>query len=275
MLSAYLLRKKSICFFQTSISKAKWKRLVLFKLLKRVDQLVGITDLHTIDYPDKVKISTIPNCFSYKGLTSNINLIDQLNLSGNKVVLFMGGICETKGTKNFVEIALELLKLRSDLCFVIAGSYHKSFVTSLSIGENDAEFNYNKDVFDLIGSLIDTKFKFLGEINYVNDVLKQSDILISTNTYPHFSRPIVEAWANNIPVVSNEDVFTKHMCHNRESILLIDINQIEKSAQKINDFLNDQKKIVTHKIEGFNNYKAFYSQEVVNQALEKLFKTIV
>jgi glycosyltransferase involved in cell wall biosynthesis len=274
LLSASLFRKKTICFFQTSISKRKWKRIILFKLIKNVDQLVGITELHTMEIPYKEKILTVPNCYSFlKGNFPN-SVLDQLSMGGEKLVLFMGGVCETKGTRHFIEIALELLKLRTDLCFIIAGSFHRSFKSKHAIGENNSEYNYNKIVFNLIGGLIDIKFKFLGEINYINDVLKRSDLFISTNTYPHFSRPIVEAWANKVPVVANEDLFIKHMCHNKESILLIDISQIDKAAKMINLLLNDKKKSENQIIAGYSNYESYYSKDVANIALDNLFKTI-
>jgi glycosyltransferase involved in cell wall biosynthesis len=272
ILSSSLFRSRTICFFQTSISRSKIKRFILFKLLKNIDHLVGITDLHTLDVPFKDKVYTVPNSILKTGITSPNILANNLNPDSCRVILFMGGVCKTKGTKLFVEIALELLKLRTDLCFIIAGSFHKHFQTRFSIGESDSEYDYNKEVFNLVGDLIDIKFKFLGEINYINDLLKQSDLLISTNTYPHFSRPIVEAWANKIPVVANEDMFTKYMRHNRESILLIDKFNIEKSAKLIDDLLNNTMSKKKQIIEGYNNYKTFYSQEVANLALDKLFK---
>jgi glycosyltransferase involved in cell wall biosynthesis len=275
LLSSSLFRNKTICFFQTTISSNKWKRFILFRLLKNINHLVGITDLHTFDVPYKDKICTVPNFYPNIGISSTNILVDKLNLNGDRVVLFMGGVSKIKGTRQFIEIALELIKLRKDLCFVIAGSFHKSFQTKYGIGENDSEYDYNKDIFDMIGDFIDIKFKFLGEINYTNNVLKHSALFISANTYPHFSRPIVEAWANKVPVVANEDLFTKYMCHDSDSILFIDFLHPDKSAIKINDLLNNTKNIEKQVSEGYCSYRTYYSQEVATLALDKLFKETV
>ena len=271
LLSASLFRNKTICLFQTSISRTKWKRIILFHLLKSIDHLVGITPLHTTILPFKDKINIVPNILISTNNTSKSIEINNLTVKDSKVIFFMGGISRTKGTHYFVEIALELLKLRNDLCFIIAGNFHKRFKTKLCKGSDNNDFYYNEIIFTRIGDLLDKKFIFLGEIIGITEVLKMSDLLMSTNIYPHFSRPIVEAYANKIPVAANLDTYTKYMCHNKESILLIDNMRTVESARLINVLLNSKMHIEKQIFEGYNNYKKYYSQEVAENALAKLF----
>jgi len=271
LLSNYLFNNKSICLFQTSISKIKWKRKVLFSLLKRVTHLVGITDIHTNMLPFRNKISTIPNTFvnlNISGIDLKINYIDSAN---RLLVLFIGGVSEIKGTKQFVEIAIELLKIRRDLSFVIVGNYHKSFKTKNSIGMTISEYNYNKEVFELTGEFLDDNILFLGEISYVNELLKHTSLLICNNTYSHFSRPIIEAWANKVPVVANKDEFSIYMDHGNDSILFIS-NNAALSAIMINNLLNSPELMIKIANAGLKNYDTMYSSQSVERKIRALFE---
>jgi glycosyltransferase involved in cell wall biosynthesis len=271
LLSSSLFRNKTICLFQTSISKKNWKRFILFKLLKKINHLVGITDLHAEEIPLKDKLLIIPNIYIDFDLRGANNIIENLEIGNNQIILFVGGISRIKGTIHFIKLALELLKLRNDISFIILGRYHKRFKTKYAIGIDDSDFTYNEEIFKIIGNYLDTKFKFLGEVDNVGQIMKQAALLINTNIYPHFSRPIVEAWANKVPVISHEDEFTRNMSHHNDSIKFIEVGKYEKNANVIKDLLNN--KIEKDQLirAGYYNYLNYYSLDSIKEKLHIIF----
>lgn len=272
LISSFLLKKRVICLIQTSISKSKWKQYLIYKLLKRAFRIIGITDIHTVDIPFKKKTKTIPNVFiEQSDKIKSHNPFDKFEFWGKKVIVFIGGISRIKGSVHFIKIALELMKLRNDLCFIILGNFHKDFQTKYAFGMDNADYNLSMQIFELIGDQIDKSFKFLGEIDYVNAVLKRSDLLISTSVYPHFSRPIVEAWATRVPVVAHEDLFTKHMENGNGCILFIEIEKYKESAIKINDLLNSNRDLTLMKNKGYNNYINNYTKGIFDDMLTEIF----
>jgi glycosyltransferase involved in cell wall biosynthesis len=274
LLSSSLFRNKTICLFQTSISKRKWKRFILFKLLKKINHLVGITDFHAEEIPYKDKLLIIPNIYIDIDLHGASNAIEDLEIGNNQVILFVGGINRIKGTIDFITLALELLKLRNDICFIILGRFHRRFRTKYAVGIDDSDLTYNEQIFKIIGNHLDTKFKFLGEVDNVVQIMKQADLLINTNIYPHFSRPIVEAWANKVPVISYEDLFTRNMSHYSDSIKFIEEGNYEKNANLINDLLNSKKEKDQLIRAGYDNYLNHYSLDSIKEKLHNIFQSI-
>ncbi len=271
LFSSILQNKKTICLFQTSISNNRIKRKFLFKILKKIDYLVGITDIHIKDIPHVKQAVIIPNIYiNEKGLNRNYSF-NEMDCFDTKKIVFIGGINKIKGTLEFIKISLELLKLRNDLCFIIIGRFNKSFKTKYAQGNEESDYDYNLQIFELIGDLIDTKFKFLGEIDYVDQVINKCHFLISTNIYPHFSRPIIEAWANKVVVIAYEDIFTKYMEHNMNCIQFIEKDKIIDTTILINALIDNEEKLNNFIKIGFNNYLNHYSYNSIENKLKMLF----
>jgi len=273
LISSILLKKEIICLVQTSISRNNLKRKILFKLLKHVRFIIGITELHTRELRFRENIFTVPNAVLKSNTVKTVaNIKDLLNLRNETVFVFFGGISQIKGTIHFIKIAIELLKLEKDICFIILGQFHKNFKTRYAAGTNSSDLKLNEEIFNLIGNDIDSKFKFLGEINYVNDLLKLSCYLVSTNIYPHFSKPIIEAWSNMIPVIAYKDNFTQHMSCNSKSILFLEKGEYKKSALIIKQLIEDhslQKELIQN---GYSNYTSYYTLEASDQKLNAIFR---
>ena len=270
ILASILTKKRTICIFQTSISNSKAKRKVLFFLLKKVQVIIGITKLHVKDLPFEHKTFEVPNIYAPNKSLNSMNIPFE-GFGNKKLIVFVGGNSRIKGTIHFVNIALELLKIRNDLRIVIIGRFHRNFNFKYAQGLDDADYKYNRQVVDLIGKHIDNEIFYIGEINNVDCWLRDSELLINTSIYPHFSRPIVEAWASNTLVAAFEDNYTKYMCHNRESILFLTKDNDSISAKAIDNLLNDENTRITMIESGKKTYEEFYSQQVFSNIMEKIF----
>jgi len=120
---------------------------------------------------------------------------------GRPVVSMLGGIRDIKGTLDFLRAAEILSAGGSGTQFVVAGNAHL-----IGTPEGRAYYDSCMDLVDRLqkkGTL-----RFLGNIPNPLELICASDIIVSPSTDSHFSRPVVEAWRMERPVVA---VRTPHM----------------------------------------------------------------
>ena len=117
----------------------------------------------------------------------------EYGLNGSPIVGLVGRIVNGKGHKEFIRASKEVLALRPDIKFVIAGS---------AKGDGD---EYYKEVKSLVSNeKLEDSIIFTGWRNDILSVISDLDILIqATTTYPEgFGLTIVEAMALRKPVVA-------------------------------------------------------------------------
>lgn len=118
-----------------------------------------------------------------------------------KVVAMLGGIQTIKGTVDFLRAAQIVLSEREDTVFVVAGR---------DFGDkNTEERAYSELCMRLADSVcVKDAVRILGVVTNPLDLIASSDIVVSTSTETHFSRPVIEAWGFAKPVVAAR---TDHM----------------------------------------------------------------
>lgn len=176
---------------ETILNKPKGLRfkLLRYQVQKNADHIVAISK-HTaakIGLPEKTSIiynfaklaNSKPNKLSY----------------ASKQVLYVGGQTEIKGFELMVD-ALEFID--DEIKILFAGNYRKDSF---------------KKSYKLISQKYRRKWRYLEkfrssknveEIGLVTDIVPHIDncvCLVSPFTTPHFSRPVIEAYANYKPVV--------------------------------------------------------------------------
>lgn len=213
---------------------------LLKKVLQRLTSLnIAITSLEAsqIGKWEKIKYKTLvvpefldDSDFEVPKNTSEIK--SKFNIkTTDKVVLFLGGISEIKGTKIFLD-AINKIPY-SNVKFFVAGpikNYSKSKIIS----------NYYMHCIELINSMKRThSIELLGNVNNVKELISISDVLVSCSTKTHFSRPIIEAWAQSKAVIASDILHNRELVTHNVNGILYPADDSNSLAKAIKELLYD------------------------------------
>lgn len=213
---------------------------LLKKVLQRLTSLnIAITSLEAsqIGKWEKIKYKTLvipefldDSDFEVPKNTSKIKSKFNINIT-DKVVLFLGGISEIKGTKIFLD-AINKIPY-SNVKFFVAGpikNYSKSKIIS----------NYYTHCIELINSMKRThSIELLGNVNNVTELISISDVLVSCSTKTHFSRPIIEAWAQSKAVIASDILHNRELVTHNVNGILYPADDSNSLAKAIKELLYD------------------------------------
>ena len=149
------------------------------------------------------------------------------------VITMLGGIQALKGTLEFLTAALGVRAVRSDVVFVIAGNRQPN--------HNEAARAYVERCMTLVRELQQQGVCILlGTIPNPLDLIAVSDILASTSQQSHFSRPIVEAWSNALPVVAVRTPHIEELVTDGEDGLLVEARNTSALRDAFLQLLGDR-----------------------------------
>lgn len=172
--------------------------------------------------------------------------------SDKKLVLTLGGILDIKGTYDFLRAAEKVISLRKDVCFIIAGKdYSKENPSYHSACREMIERNELKE-----------KIFYVGTVTYPADILSVSDILVSAIVESHFSRPVIEAWAQKKPVIVTNTEHGLELVSDRVNGLIVPVHGIDAMADAINSLLNDKEYADKLALEGFKKAETEFNADV-------------
>jgi glycosyltransferase involved in cell wall biosynthesis len=161
--------------------------------------------------------------------TSNATISD-FGLPDNLLsVVSVGGIHQIKGTKEYLLAANMVLQTNTNVCFVLAGR------------EDRSDIRYYNECKELISQLqLTGRFFFPGVVKDIVSLIRRSFALVSTNTVTHFSRPVIEAWAQKKPVIISDVEHGKILVSDGIDGLIYSKDSPESLASKINTLINDR-----------------------------------
>ena len=185
----------------------------------------------------------------------------KINIENETRILFAGGISELKGTLEFIKTINVLLHKGYAIKAVISGKeYHSTLV------ENEYT-DHCKQESKLIGN--GRNFEFYENIKK-NGLFENIDILVVTNSESHFSRPIIEAWANKVAVVAYENEHNSNVITDGLNGLLAEKNH-EALASKIGSILSNKILFETIVNNGFLSASTKFDSNVI---LNDLFNAV-
>lgn len=278
LLSCFFRSIPTIALIQTSISAFFPKKTITRWLLSTCDYVLGITKLHVdqvyipnnsktqydVVHNTVIEIHSDPEEFS--------SYINSLQINTEKTVLFLGGISAIKGTLEFVEIALEILKERIDTTFIVAGPFHAAFTSPHGIGTEGGDTEFSAEVFNRIYSSGKSDyFRIIGETKFARDLIRFSSFQMITNAYPHFSRPVIEGWSQRKTTIAARDIFSEYLIDHSVNGLLIDHNNQKAWCDAVHSLLDDPNAANRLGSNGFEKFSREYGPE---QTVAKL-KTII
>ncbi|MCX5694945.1 MAG: glycosyltransferase family 4 protein [Candidatus Omnitrophica bacterium] len=154
----------------------------------------------------------------------------------NKVVGIVGRLVAAKGMDDFIKIAFEIQKKRSDVCFVIVGD-----------GDNGVEL-------EKLAESLGVNVIFLGERGDVPVVLTLFDVFLFTSRWEPFGIVLLEAMASRVPVVSF-DVRGANEIISKGGGCMIEGRDYQKAAGSVVELLDDPKKRKKITNDGYENVR--------------------
>lgn len=224
----------------------------------------GITDFECKQLPQHKKNVFIAYEFiddhNFKADSDKQMLRGKFGIPANSIAIVMlGGIARIKGTCDLLKAAELCIKKNNNIFIVIAGQmfpplteYENSCIAMLSSPA------MNKNV------------KFLGSVPNAVDLISSCDILISTNTETHFSRPVIEAWALRKPVIVTNVEHSIELVNHMENGIIVKVHDFEEMAEAILRLVSDKKLAESIADAGYKKVKDdFTSKKTLNYIYEK------
>lgn len=172
-----------------------------------------------------------------------------------KIVLSLAGILPIKGSKIFLEAAEIISKERSDIIFLLGGKHF--------FAEKHKYAVYAEECKNIISVLQKRKAVIvLNEISEIRKYLSISDMLVVSSIQSHFSRPVLEAWELNKPVIASdlehhrimiEEGFSGLFYRNEDSKMLADKIKLLADAPHLRRELGENGNFVLKTKFGFSN----------------------
>ncbi len=198
----------------------------------------------------------------------------KFNIKTNeRLIISLGGLSWRKGTLELIE-AMEFTQ--SNVRLIIAGSgiprpYPLSLVKKLKIYMEDllvksglkifrrCEYNYR--VLKALNKLKKNKVVFTGPLDNIRHLIAACDLLASPHTFPHFSRPIFEAWAMKKPVIAfNMPGISENIDNGIDGVLVKNTTG-EALGEAINVIINNSMLLKKMGKDGYKkSYKRFRSE---------------
>ena len=235
--AAKLKGKKTITYVRSQFFKGRfglWGKLIKKIIFRFSDKIFVITNQELDQFYLLTKLK--PNKFTIVREfldEENFRIINDLrsikkyyNIPENKfIVLMLGGIRRIKGSFELLQAANELNNRSNEFFFIIAGK----------VGNTGVEQKeYSQKCFNFIAeNNLQNSVRITDEISEVSDVISAADVLVSTNTTSHFSRPIIEAWAKKKPVIASNHPHTREIVKDNENGLLYNPGDYLQLADKI------------------------------------------
>jgi glycosyltransferase involved in cell wall biosynthesis len=112
---------------------------------------------------------------------------------------------------------------------------------------------------------------FVGIVDNIGNLLAESSVLISPFTVPHFSRPIIEAFAYGRPVIASNVSGMDELVENKVDGLLFNNGDAMGLANTINELLVDKEQLRTMGINGRKKALQYYAPEYNVAILQNIY----
>lgn len=194
--------------------------------------------------------------------------------SHQKSVLYVGGMAKIKG----IDIFLEAIPfINEDIQLNLAGHYPKlrpfSFVKNIAYKfRYPAAYRLRTKL--MIISARDN-VKIIGKFSSIGPLLQESSLLISPFTKPHFSRPVIEAFAYGKPVIVSDVVGMDELVDHNKNGIIIENGNARSLADTINNLVNKPELLISMGAKGREKSISSYSPEINVLKIESIYMELV
>ena len=115
----------------------------------------------------------------------------------------------------------------------------------------------------------------IGSFSSIGNLLQESTLLISPFTVPHFSRPVIEAFAYGKPVIVSDVVGMDEVVEDQINGLIIKKNNANALADAINTLVNKPELLKKMGINGRSKAIELYSPKVNILKIESMYHELM
>lgn len=158
--------------------------------------------------------------------TKNLRIKNSFGIETNKkIVAFIGRLASDKSPLDFIKIANEILKIRSDTIFLVCGDGY--FIKSMKLLSRKLS--------------IQNSVIFLGIRNDISLILSFVDIVISTSISESYSLALAEAMSMKIPIIAYNTGGNPDLISHNETGFLVPIHDTFLAAKYASKLLSEEK----------------------------------
>lgn len=204
-----------------------------------------------------------------------IDIPDQFeDINTKKSILYVGGAARIKG----IEVLIDAIPLiNEDIQVNMAGSFPK--LKPLGTLKKIAYKLRYPSAYKLRSKLIAiSNFKnvnLLGALPSITAMLQESTLLISPFTVPHFSRPVIEAFAYGKPVIASDVIGMDEIVDHNINGVIIKNGDAFALAEAINNLVNNPELIKQMGANGRQKSIEFYNPKRNVKKIEAIYRELM
>jgi glycosyltransferase involved in cell wall biosynthesis len=273
-----------VCELQAELIRGRFglRRRIYTYLLRRADWVFGITRFHVEPFqtfPNRDgKVTVIPNTVDCDadGGRPEFDIHTAYGIPrGKKVVSYFGGASQVKGCRFLLSVVKQLVADRDDVVFVLAGPFHVDFKSEWGLGSIKTDRPETEYLFDFVNdNALSGNIRIAGEVTNAVAIMKQSDVVVSSNSFPHFSRTIIEAFHSTVPVLASKDKFSREVIEDEENGMLAEFGRPGEWVEKLTHLLDNPTRAREIAEQGRRVYEATFHPDMVSAQVLRGFETL-
>ena len=155
-------------------------------------------------------------------------------------LLFLGGLCQEKGTLEVFKIFQDLLKVVPDAQLLVAGYFDLKLNNIFSLKRYFPVDRYKIKVKKVL-KRIKNSVVFMGPIKNVPEAMAASQVVVFSATVGHFARPVIEAGFMAKPVIASDLLPLNELIIHNKTGFLIDIKKRNLWVDNLYNLLSNKK----------------------------------
>lgn len=280
-LAAFATRVPVVCEAQEQLIRGWFglRRRLVTAILGRCDRIFGITPAHVAPFADRGRaagtLTVIPNSVTLPKGWQPAQSEALRDTTGRDVVLFCGGTNVNKGFMFALDVARELARRNPSRLLVFAGAFNRRYRSPHAAGTLPGSARETRYLFDYIRRhKLDDHVRVVGIRTDILDVMGASRVVLVPHRVPHFSRPIIEAFAVGTPVVASRDAFNADLIEDGKNGHLADYGNVGDWANGVEALLQSPQHAAALAGRARAVYRDRFSAEAVEPQLVELFESL-
>lgn len=196
----------------------------------------------------------------FNGKTSQTGcLVEEFpNLSDKVLVGLVGRIARVKGIEDYVEAAIEVLKVRDDVGFLIVGPEEDK-----TLGQ---KVRKKVNSFRFADKII-----FTGYREDIPVLLREIDLVVCSSLKEGFPNNCLEAMAASKAIVSTKCGGSEELIIHGETGYLVNVGRPDELAEAILSIIKDRERLKLMGIKGRESVEQFFSAQLYARNFEELY----
>jgi glycosyltransferase involved in cell wall biosynthesis len=208
--------------------------LLRYLLSKTGDKIFAISKMEAEQFPNYNKIKNdkifIIREFvdenDFCSISDRKQTLNELNISPSSYVcLSLGGFYVYKGTIDVLLALKILIDKGEDVVLILIGNDKAA--------RNNKNSYLNKCLNVIDENKMAKNIRLVETTSNIAKYLEASDVLISSNSISHFSRPIIEAWAKKKPIIASDLPHIREYVDDEVNGICYKVGDYEELAERI------------------------------------------